>query len=104
MVFVLPFLFGGIMDYIIAGMLWFNINNAEITYKDIKPILENRCAQCHNSNWADKNWMDYDTAKKNADKIKLRVENKTMPPGNNTQMTEDERKKVIQWVKDGAKK
>lgn len=72
--------------------------------KDIKPIFEKRCAQCHNSNWPAKNWLDYDTVKKHKDVIKLRVENKTMPPGNNTQMTEEERKKVIQWVKDGAKK
>jgi uncharacterized membrane protein len=79
--------------------------NADLTYtKDIRPIFEKRCANCHSSNWPDKNWMDYETAKKNKDRIKFRVENKTMPPGNSTNMTEEERKKVIQWVKDGAKK
>ena len=78
---------------------------ANLTYTaDIKPIFQNRCSQCHNSNWADKNWMDYDTAYKNRDKIKLRVENKTMPPSNSTNMTKEERDKVIKWVKQGAKK
>jgi uncharacterized membrane protein len=76
-----------------------------LTYTtDIKPIFEKRCSQCHNANWADKNWMDYDTAYKNRDKIKLRVENQTMPPGNSTNMTKEERDKVIKWVKEGAKK
>jgi uncharacterized membrane protein len=80
------------------------MSNSPTYTKDIKPIFEKRCAQCHNSNWPARNWMDYNTAKQFKNQIKLRVENKTMPPGNNTQMTEDERKKVIQWVKDGAKK
>jgi uncharacterized membrane protein len=97
------------MIILVALQLWLPFgrryhNAAETTYKDIKPILNNRCAQCHNQNWPDKNWMDYDTAFKNKDKIKLRLQNQTMPPGNNTQMTDDERKTVIKWVDDGGKK
>jgi uncharacterized membrane protein len=80
------------------------LSNEKVLFKDIKPILQNRCAQCHSANWPDKNWMDYEVAKKNADKIKLRLENKTMPPGNGTNITDEERKKVIQWVDGGSKK
>lgn len=78
----------------------------EVTYtKDIKPIFEKHCASCHNSGWADKNWMDYDTAKKNSLKIKDRVfVVKDMPPGNLTEMTDKERETVAQWVDQGAKK
>jgi len=76
-----------------------------LTYtKDAKPIIEKHCSQCHNANWADKNWMDYDTAFKNRDKIKLRVGNESMPPGNPTEMTKEERKVLIDWVDQGAKK
>jgi uncharacterized membrane protein len=79
--------------------------NGELTYtKDAKPIFKKHCASCHSSSWPDKNWMDYDTAFKNKDKIKLRVENKTMPPGNITDMTESERNTIIEWVNQGAKK
>jgi len=77
----------------------------DLTYTtDIKPIFEKRCAQCHNANWSAKNWMDYDTAYANRNMIKLRVGNQTMPPGNQTSMTKEERDKVIKWVNQGAKK
>lgn len=77
----------------------------EVTYtKDVKPIFQKRCESCHGVNWSDKNWMDYDTAFKFKDKIKKRTENNTMPPGNNTAMTTEERLVVIQWVDDGGKK
>lgn len=72
--------------------------------KDIKPMIEKHCSQCHNPNWPDKNWLDYETAKKNKDAIKLRVGNQTMPPGNITNMTQEERNKIIQWVNEGAQK
>lgn len=72
--------------------------------KDAKPIFEKRCSVCHGPNWPDKNWMDYDIAVKNKDKIKFRLENLTMPPGNSTGMTKEERVKVIKWVETGAKK
>jgi len=80
-------------------------NAAETTYtKDVQPIIEKRCSQCHNANWADKNWMDYDTAFKHRDMIKLRVQNESMPPGNTTEMTKEERATIIKWVDGGAKK
>ena len=72
-------------------------------YKDIKPIFEKRCALCHSSNWPDKNWLDVDKARANAEKIKFRVSNQSMPPGNATSLTKEERKMIIDWVDGGAK-
>lgn len=77
----------------------------EITYtKDVKPILKSKCSSCHGEMWPDKNWMNYEKAFENRDKIKLRVSNKTMPPGNVTEMTDDERKVLSDWVDGGGKK
>jgi len=83
----------------------YTASSADITYtKDVRPIIQNRCSQCHNQNWPDKNWMDYDIAFKNKDKIKLRVQNQTMPPGNSTGITKEERKTIIDWVDGGGQK
>ena len=79
--------------------------NKDVTYtKDAKPIFQKHCSNCHNQGWVDKNWMDYDTAFKNMDKIKLRVDNHSMPPGNTTNMTKEERKTIVDWVDGGGKK
>jgi uncharacterized membrane protein len=80
-------------------------NSKEISYsKDIHPIFEERCSVCHNPGWAEKNWLDYDTAFKNKDKIKIRIKAETMPPGNITEVTKEERKTIIEWVDGGGKK
>lgn len=74
------------------------------TFEDIKPIFEARCKMCHNANSGRGDWQDYDQAFKKRVQIKLRVKNKTMPMGNVTRMTEEERYQVIMWVDQGAKK
>ena len=73
--------------------------------KDVKPIFDKRCSQCHNENWAEKNWLNYDTAVKNKDKIKDRVINKKdMPPANITEMLDAERNIIKDWLEKGTKK
>lgn len=72
--------------------------------KDIKPIFTARCYQCHNVSWADKNWTDYKIAFRDKEKIKLRLKNNSMPPGNYTNMSKEERELVIKWIDTGAKK
>lgn len=80
-------------------------SSSDVTYtKDAKPIFQKHCSNCHNSNWADRNWMDYETAFKYKDKIKFRTENQTMPPGNPTNMTKAERQVIVDWVNGGGKK
>jgi len=71
--------------------------------KDIKPVFQKHCAQCHNANWQTKNWMVYKTAFINRDLIRTRVQQRTMPPGNLTNMTPIEKDLIIQWVDKGAK-
>lgn len=78
---------------------------ADVTYeKDLKPILKDRCAMCHNESTPEMNWMDYKTALKKKDSIKKRLTDKTMPPANITNLTEDEKKMIIKWVDEGGKK
>ena len=71
-------------------------------YEEVKPIFQKHCTQCHNTNWPDKDWTNYDIIFKNKDKIKLRLSNNTMPPGNFTKMTKEERNLLIKWIDDGA--
>lgn len=90
---------------LLESILGITLSSSNPTFdKDVKPLFEKHCAQCHSANWPDKNWLDYETAKKNKDKIKLRVQNLTMPPGNMTNMTKEERDIIIKWVDQGAKK
>ena len=91
---------------LLESILFTFLTNSGTTYtKDAKPIFEKHCSQCHNANWPDKNWLDYETAKKNKDKIKDRaVLQKSMPPGNPTNMTDKERDILKQWIDEGAKK
>lgn len=70
---------------------------------DIKPIFIKRCAACHNENWPDKNWLNYQTAFKNRILIKQRTSIlKNMPPAG-MEITDKERKIIQQWVDQGAK-
>jgi len=75
-----------------------------LTYqRDIKPIFINRCSSCHNENWKDKNWLDYQTAFKYRIQIKQRVfVLKNMPPIG-MKITDEERKIIQKWVDQGAK-
>jgi uncharacterized membrane protein len=69
------------------------------SFSEIKPIIDNRCAMCHNENWPDKNWKDEKLVLKNKDMMVLRLENQSMPPGNATNMTKEERNTLIAWLK-----
>lgn len=70
-------------------------------YLDIKPLFVTYCSNCHNQNWPAKNWLDYDTAYRNRDTIKLRVSNFTMPPGRD-KMSAVDQKLLLLWISDGA--
>jgi len=71
--------------------------------KDIKPIFKSRCKICHNKYSPDRNWMNYDKAYEKRALIKLRIENKSMPPGD-MPITDEERQLIIKWIDTGAKK
>ena len=68
--------------------------------KDIVPIVEKRCAMCHDV-MPERNWKLYKDAFNKKDAIKLRLSNKTMPVG--VPMPDNERALMIEWVNQGAK-
>lgn len=68
----------------------------------IKSIIDNNCAVagCHVSGTGRQNFTSFSTIKANADAIKTRTQNKTMPK--NGSLTQDEIDAIACWVDDGA--
>lgn len=69
--------------------------------EDIEPIFQQRCSLCHPGG-APGNWDDYGDASGRAHLIADRVSSGSMPPGNLTDMTDEEREMVLTWVEEGA--
>jgi uncharacterized membrane protein len=76
----------------------------EVTFKkDILALIQNRCSLCHSQNSGLPFWEDFSTLLANIDKVNQRVVvKKDMPRGNATNMTEEEREILAQWIEDGA--
>ncbi len=71
---------------------------------DIVPILMVSCtlSGCHNGDLGNsRDWRNYDNVKFNAQNIKTRTENRTMPVGGNT-LTQDQIDLINCWIEDGA--
>lgn len=95
---------------ILIFCLKFAENNKDIVeakdspgYQDVLPVFVSRCSMCHNGSTPERNWLDYKTAFKKKDQIKLRLQNRSMPPYG-MPMLDSERKLMIDWVKAGGKK
>jgi len=83
------------------------------TFDEANAVIQARCVQCHSANPTDDQWTTapngvmYDTPeqiKAMADKIMTRaVRTHTMPQGNKTGMTEEERTVLKRWILQGAK-
>lgn len=83
-----------------------------IPYSDVQTIINNRCTQCHSSAPSDEKWTSApngvmfdnpETVQSMAEKIMLRVvRTKTMPQGNKTGMTDEERETLKNWILQGA--
>lgn len=69
----------------------------------IKAIIQNSCATtgCHVSGGTSPNLTDFATIQTNADRIKARTGNKSMPAGGGS-LTDDEIAMIACWVNDGA--
>lgn len=84
--------------------------NNRLRFANIKPILQNRCAACHNPVLNLPNMLEYPVIKERVDNGKLfeRVVTlkddpaKGMPLGNTTGMTDAERDLIKQWIQDGG--
>ncbi len=83
------------------------------SFEEANAVIQNRCVQCHSANPTDDQWtaapngVMYDTPEQiqaMADKIMTRaVRTKTMPQGNKTGMTDEERTVLKRWILQGAK-
>jgi hypothetical protein len=78
-----------------------------VSYNDkIVPIITAKCAissSCHDgTNASPPDWTDLATVQANAEKIKSRTADGSMPPPNNTDPTPDEIQAIACWVDDGA--
>lgn len=83
------------------------------SFAEANAVIQARCLQCHSANPTDDQWpaapngVMYDTPEQiaaMADKIMTRaVRTKTMPQGNKTGMTDEERTVLKRWILQGAK-
>jgi uncharacterized membrane protein len=83
-----------------------------VTYAEARSITEHRCLQCHSAQPTDDTWkvppngLTFDSPammKAFAPRIRERVfVQKTMPLGNKTGITDEERSKLADWVDQGA--
>lgn len=85
----------------------------KVAFSQAYDIIQKRCVQCHSEKPTDEvqvvapNGIKFDSASeiiKMADRIMARsVTTKTMPQGNKTQMTDEERVILGAWIEQGAK-
>jgi uncharacterized membrane protein len=88
------------------------VHQKKVTYKDVDSILKERCTTCHSSN---PTYPDIDAAPLGvkfdsaqlvvnfSQKIKaMAIDSDTMPPGNVTNITDQERKIIKSWIEAGS--
>ena len=83
-----------------------------VSFMQVQPIMQKHCITCHSSKPTDDvniiapNGIMFDTPaeiKKHADRILVRaVQTRTMPQGNKTGITEEERELIGVWIEQGA--
>lgn len=83
-----------------------------VSFSEVQPIFQKRCNNCHSANPIDDinktapNGIMFDTPaeiQKHVDRILVRaVQTKTMPQGNKTNITDEEREKIGMWIEQGA--
>jgi len=88
------------------------IEDKPATFVEVNAIMEKRCVQCHSANPTDDlikvapNGVMFDTPEKIknlTDKIMSRaILTKSMPQGNKTNMTQEERDLIQCWIENGA--
>jgi uncharacterized membrane protein len=88
-------------------------SDGRVPFTVVRGIVDLRCGSCHSRRPSDKafttapNGMSFDTANEIA--VRAAVINastaltRTMPPGNSTRMTEEERTLISRWVDQGAR-
>lgn len=86
----------------LVEVLFAMVMNDAVSFKEVQPIFQQRCAQCHyEARW---NWTNYETAVKNKTKIYNRVwVLKDMPIIRNN-MKDSERLLIKKWIDTGVQK
>lgn len=86
----------------------------EISYTQIKSIIDNKCVSCHRYNgYAPFGLENYNEIFKRKEFLKYVIANDYMPPwrannnyrhfANNKALTKDEKNNILKWLEDGAK-
>jgi len=85
-----------ITHQVTTGVTWQN---------EIKPIIDQRCAtaNCHVQGGSASDLTSLQKVQTNAENIKLRTQNKSMPPIGEAPLSNDEIALIACWVDDGAK-
>jgi uncharacterized membrane protein len=75
---------------------------SKVSFKDnVKPIIDARCTTCHSTSGGTfPNLTGFANVKAKADRIKVRVDNRSMPLGGS--LTNAQIESIVKWVNEGA--
>ena len=74
---------------------------ANITFtKDVKPVIDANCIQCHGSGGNSPNLTSYNSISASANSVKSEVASRRMPRGSS--LSQDDIDAVVCWVESGA--
>lgn len=90
-----------------------NHSHQHTTFKDIAPIIHQKCGICHQKNEVGPfSLITYSDIKQHTNKIKFAIENNYMPPwpadtnysrfANELILTTSEKEKILQWIQNGC--
>lgn len=71
--------------------------------RNVKPVLQNRCAVCHYDGSSLLNFLQYNVARENGNKIRSNIVSGKMPLRNLTGISDVERYVIQKWVDEGMK-
>ncbi|MBF2053253.1 MAG: hypothetical protein IGS03_07275 [Candidatus Sericytochromatia bacterium] len=78
----------------------------KVAFADVEGIVQQRCISCHSANPFPQGGISFDNPadiQARASRIRLRVvQQRNMPPGNSTGMTDAERELLGRWIEQGA--
>jgi len=110
---VFPNLKGGIYNIIVKDAtdcqktvsVTVSRDNTNTSYQSqIKPILDTSCnlSSCHGSGTGSRDWTNFQTLKTNANSVKTRTGNRSMPISPGQTLTQTQIDLIACWVDDGA--
>ncbi|GAB4451996.1 MAG: hypothetical protein OHK0036_13070 [Bacteroidia bacterium] len=90
-----------------------NHSHQHTTFKDIAPIIHQKCGMCHQKDEVGPfSLITYSDIKQHTNKIKFAIENNYMPPwpadtnysrfANELILTTSEKEKILQWIQNGC--